>query len=67
MSDSYDFSRYNELQIQAMMFGMEVDLETFQLVKPVKHTLSPWLERWQDKQDESDFDTNFDIGDYDER
>ena len=60
----YDFSRWNELQVQAMMFDMEVDPETFRLVPRVKFDRPDWLVRWQDKQDESDFDTNFDIGDY---
>lgn len=63
---SYDFTRLNELEFQAMMFGMEVDLETFQIVAIRKYDRPEWLIRWQDKQDESDFDVNFDIGDWNE-
>jgi hypothetical protein len=61
---SYDFTRWNDLQAQAMLFNMEVDPETFQLVATKKDNRDEWLVRWQDKQDESDFDTNFDIGDW---
>lgn len=63
----YDFTRWNELKVQAILFDMEVDPETFQLVAIKKWDRPEWLVRWQDKQDESDFDTNIDIGDWNER
>jgi len=56
-----------DLRIQAMLLDMDVDIETWSLVPKEQYSESPWLTRWIDKQDESDFDINFDIGDWDER
>lgn len=45
---------YADLQIQAMMFDMDIDIETWSLV-PKKTTKSqPWLERWMNRFHEAD-------------
>lgn len=51
-----------DLKIQSMMFDMDIDWETLQVVP--KGKVEPeaiWLTRWKEKVDQSDFDTNFDI------
>lgn len=63
---SYDFTRLHELQVQAMLFDMDIDLETFQLVPKETYQRPEGLIRWADKQDESDFDILIDIGDWNE-
>lgn len=60
----YDFTRLNELRVQAMLFDMDIDLETFELVPKISYERPEWLERWQDKQDEADFDIYIDVGDW---
>lgn len=49
------------LKIQAMMFDMDIDYETLELVPKQKDTTPIWIKIWRDKRDESDFDENFDI------
>ena len=51
-----------DLKVQAMMFDMDIDWETLEVVPKSKAKLEAvWLTRWKDKVDQSDFDTNFDI------
>lgn len=61
MSQEYDFSKLNELKVQAMLFDMDVDLETFDLVAKRVDDRPEWLIRWNDKKNEGDFDERFDI------
>ena len=43
-----------DLRIQAMMFDMDVDLETASLVPKSAEIAPQWLTRWKDKMAESD-------------
>lgn len=60
MSD-YDFTRLNDLRVQAMILDMEVDLETFELVERSDYVKPKWIERYELKRDDSDFNEYFDI------
>lgn len=50
------------VQIQAMMFDMDIDYETLTL-QPKKKTVEDpyWLVKFKDQRANADFDTNFDI------
>lgn len=51
-----------DLKIQAMMFDMDIDWETLEVVPKSKtEPEAIWLTRWKEKVEQSDFDTNFDI------
>jgi len=43
-----------DLKIQAMLFGMDIDLETLSLVPKTRQEASTWLTRWKEKVAESD-------------
>lgn len=47
----------DDLLIQAMMFDMDIDWETLDLVEKKKAEVSkkPWLDKWLDQQSESDY------------
>lgn len=60
-ANQYDFSKLHDLEVQAMMFGMEIDYETFDLVAIKRREDPEWLIRWKDQQDQADFDPYFDI------
>lgn len=46
-------AKLNDLKVQAIIFDMAVDVETWSLVaKSKKQPI--WLTRWQDKRDDSD-------------
>jgi len=45
---------YADLQIQAMMFDMDIDIETWSLVPKQKKINKPWLDRWMNKFHEAD-------------
>lgn len=47
--------KYADLKIQAMMFDMDIDIETWSLVPKAESTKPTWLTRWLDKQAESDY------------
>lgn len=50
-------SRLDNLEQQAMMFGLEVDTETLSLVKPrPKIVKKPWLEAWKEKNADKQWD-----------
>lgn len=49
----------DDLKAQAMLFDMDIDWETLELVPPSTYKQPAWITRWKDK--EVDFDTNFDI------
>lgn len=47
----------DDLLIQAMMFDMDIDWETLELVekkKPVE-SKKPWLDKWLDQQSNADY------------
>lgn len=46
--------KYNDLKIQAMLFDMDIDIETWSLVEKHKDETPAWLKRWKDKNDASD-------------
>ena len=50
-----------DLRIQAMMFDMDVDLETASLVSKSQHKDAVWLTRWKEKREQSDFNEYFDV------
>lgn len=52
---------YADLKVQAIIFGMDVDIETWTLVPKSTYKEAVWITRWKEKQDGSDFDTQFDI------
>ena len=45
---------YDDLKIQAMMFDMDIDIETWSLVPKRKDTMPTWLRRWKEKVSEGD-------------
>lgn len=50
-----------DLTIQAMLFDMEVDIETLNLMPKVASADSVWLTRWKEKRANSDFNELMDI------
>lgn len=60
-NQQYDFSKLDDLKVQAMLFDMEVDLEAFDLVAKKQDDRPEWQIRWNDKRDQGDFDEYFDI------
>lgn len=51
-----------DIKIQAIMFNMDIDWETFGLVPKTKNTEDPvWLLKWKTIRQESDFDELIDI------
>lgn len=50
------------VQLQAIMFDMDIDYETLALVPKKKVVEEPyWLVRFKDQRANADFDTNIDI------
>lgn len=50
------------IQVQAMMFDMDIDYETLALVPKKKVVEDPfWLVKFKDQRANADFDTNIDI------
>lgn len=52
---------YADQQVQAMIFDMDVDIETLSLIPKSTYKEPAWLSRWKEKQNGADFDTYFDI------
>lgn len=51
-----------DLQVQAMMFNMDIDWETLSLEPKREEVIEPlWLTRWKEKREHSDFNEYFDI------
>lgn len=44
-----------DLQIQAMMFSMDVDFESLTLVPKSTYKEKPWIKRWREKLNNSDY------------
>jgi hypothetical protein len=47
--------KYADLQIQAMLFNMDIDIETWSLVAKNNFKHPIWIEKWKEKQDNSDY------------
>jgi hypothetical protein len=47
--------KYADLQIQAMLFNMDIDIETWSLVPKDNFKHPVWIEKWREKQDNSDY------------
>lgn len=54
--------RVDELTVQSMMFGLDIDWETNSLIEPVEDTTPIWLKRWREKRRQSDNDPMEDSG-----
>lgn len=52
---------YADLQVQAMIFDMGIDVETMSLVPKSDYKEPFWLTNWKERQHGADFDTQFDI------
>lgn len=51
-----------DLEVQAVMFDMEVDWETLTLVPKKKKIEAPvWIRRWRENRENADFDEYIDI------
>lgn len=44
-----------DLKIQAMMFDLDIDFETLELIPKETYKEPFWLSRWKDKLDNSDY------------
>lgn len=44
-----------DIKIQSMMFDMDIDWETLELIPKTKETTPIWIKRWREKQDNSDY------------
>lgn len=47
--------KYNDLLVQAMLFDMDIDIETWSLVQKDNYQEPFWLTRWKDKENGKDF------------
>lgn len=47
--------RYADLIVQAMMFDMDVDIETWTLMPKRKDEIPFWIKRWRSQQAERDY------------
>lgn len=54
MTDEEIKAAYADLQVQAMMFGMDIDIETWSLVPKQTYNEPFWLTRWKEKRDGAD-------------
>jgi len=63
MSDTpqYDFKPLHDLEVQAMLFDMDIDYEAWTLLPKNTFKHPVWLQVWRSKQEDADFDVNFDI------
>lgn len=50
-----------DLQVQAMIFDMDIDIEAMRLVPKSDYKEPFWITNWKEKQHGGDFDTQFDI------
>lgn len=50
----------SDLQIQAMMFDMDVDIETLGLTPKINYKEEFWITRWKEKQNGADLDNRLD-------
>jgi len=52
---------YADLQVMAMIFGMDIDVEIMKLVPKSDYQEPIWVTRWKEKRNGEDFDEYFDI------
>lgn len=52
-TQSLALAKLNDLKVQAIIFDMEIDIETWSLA-PKSKKQPIWLTRWQEKRDDSD-------------
>ncbi len=53
--------KYDDLSVQAILFDMEIDIETWSLVPKVKEERMQWQINYKERRSEQDFDEYFDI------
>ena len=53
--------KYADLKIQAMMFGMDIDIETWSLVPKSNYKHPLWIEKWREQSDNGDNQAEFNI------
>lgn len=53
--------KYNDLKIQAMMFDMDIDVETLTLMPKAVDTTPIWLKKWREKRNGQDFSEYTDL------
>ena len=56
MTDEEIKAAYADLQVQAMMFGMDIDIETWSLIPKETYKEPFWVTRWKEKRDGADSD-----------
>lgn len=49
---------YNDLLVQAMMFDMDIDIETWSLTPKSDYKEDFWITKWKEKRDGSDNDAS---------
>lgn len=52
---------YADLKVQAILFGMDVDVETMTLVPKSIYQEQSWITKWKERQDESDRQPEFNV------
>lgn len=50
-----------DLQVQAMIFDMDIDIETWSLTPRQKHQEADWLTQWKEKVANGDNQPEFDV------
>lgn len=53
--------KINDLKIQAMMFDMDIDWETLELMERLVDDTPFWLKRWKDKVAEGDNQPEYNV------
>lgn len=53
--------KYADLKIQAMMFDMDIDIETWSLVPKTNFKHPIWIENWREKSDNGDNQPEFNV------
>lgn len=51
----------DDLEVQAMVFDMDIDIETWGLQPKSNYKEAFWITRWKEKRNGSDFDERFDV------
>lgn len=52
-----------DLEVKAMMFDMDIDIETWSLVPKNKYAEPIWITRWKEKEHGADTDNRLDYWD----
>lgn len=51
----------DDLEVQAMVFDMDIDIETLTLQPKNNYKESIWITRWKEKRHDADYDEQLDI------